>query len=197
MFNLTKKIDSCKKCPLHLKRKNSLIGDGNLKAKIMIIGEAPGYHEDLQKKAFVGQAGKILDQLLKHINLLRKDIYITNILKCHPPNNQNPKPSEIHACIGYLYEQIKIIKPEFIVTLGKFASLEIFSKVSLKFSKISEMHGKIFKIKASYGLVKIIPLYHPSIACYNISMLDTLKNDFENSLGIFLKNKNYENNNSI
>ena len=152
-----------------------------------MIGEAPGYHEDLQKKAFVGNAGKFLDQLLKNVNLSRDDIYITNILKCHPPNNRDPQRSEIQACIGFLYKQIKIIKPKIILTLGKYASLEIFSKVFLHFSKISDMHGKIFEIKASYGFVKIIPLYHPSTACYNIKMYDILKKDFAITLVKLLK----------
>jgi DNA polymerase len=127
-----------------------------------------------------------INKLLEYINLSREDLYITNVLKCHPPKNHNPRPEEIKACISYLYEQIKIIQPEIIITLGKFAMETLFEKVFLPFSKISDMHGKIFEIKASYGKVKIIPLYHPSTACYNTSMIDVLKQDFKNSIGKLL-----------
>jgi len=155
----------------------------------MIIGEAPGYYENQTGKAFIGKAGKILDQLLDHVHLSRKDVYITNVLKCHPPRNHDPKPDEIYACLDYLERQIKIIQPTIIMTLGRIASKTIFSKVSLPFSKICEMHGKTFNIKASYGQVKIFPQYHPATACYattgngNISMLDILKEDFEKTIG--------------
>ena len=183
LAELSKEIITCKRCPLHLTRNKPLVGEGTTNVNIMMIGEAPGYNEDLQGKAFIGKAGAILDKLLSHINLSREDIYITNILKCHPPQNHNPTTEEINGCVEYLYSQIKIICPKIIVTLGKFASQAIFSKVFLPFSKISEMHGEIFEITASYGQVKILPHYHPSAACYNISMFDTLKYDFEITIG--------------
>jgi uracil-DNA glycosylase len=185
MTHLSGEVFRCNKCPLFKSRKNPLVGEGSLDAEIMMIGEAPGYHEDLQGKAFIGKAGTILDQLLKHVHLLRQDLYITNILKCHPQQNHNPTFQEIKACESYLYRQIKIICPKIIITLGKFATQTLFSKVSLPFSKISEIHGKIFEIKASYGTVKILPHYHPSVACYNLSMLDTLKQDFEKTIGSY------------
>ena len=179
MSELSDEVGKCKKCPLYSTRNIPLIGDGSLDVKILIIGESPGYHEDLQGKAFIGKAGEILDRLLNHIHLSRNDVYITNVLKCHPPQNHNPTSNKIKACENYLYRQIKIICPEIIITLGKFASQILFSGVSLPFSKISEIHGKIFEIKASYGSVRILPQYHPSTACYNMSMFDTLKQDFE------------------
>jgi len=184
--NLSNEIALCKKCPLWRTRNTPLVGDGSPGAKIIMIGESPGYHEDIQGKAFVGKAGEILNKLLEEINLSRNNIYITNVLKCHPPRNHNPKPEEIKACINYLYEQIKIIQPAIIIPLGKFASETIFAKVRLPFSRISDIHGKIFEIRASYGTVKIIPLYHPSVASYNVSMFDTLKEDIKNSVGKIL-----------
>ncbi|MFA5249885.1 MAG: uracil-DNA glycosylase, partial [Parachlamydiales bacterium] len=165
--NLFQEILNCKKCPLWKTRSKTLIGEGPIDAKTVFIGEAPGYYEDLEGKAFIGQAGKILDQLLLSVKLSRKDIYITNVLKCHPPQNHDPVPEEIKSCSVYLYRQLKLIQPKIIVALGKFAAQELFLKTHLPFSKISEVHGKVFEITASYGKVKIIPLYHPSAACHN------------------------------
>jgi len=178
MQELNKEINSCKKCELWKTRNKPLVGDGPVNAKILVIGESPGYNEDLQGRAFVGEAGKILDQLLSLVNLTRNDIYITNILKCHPPKNHNPNRLEIESCIGYLHRQIKILKPKIILTLGKYASKEIFNTFNLEFIKISEHHAKIFEVGTSFGNIIIIPMYHPSVACYHNEMLDTLKEDF-------------------
>ena len=179
IFELSQEIDLCQKCSLALSRKRPLVGEGSLQAKIMIVGEAPGYYEDLEGKAFIGKAGKILDKLLLFAGLDRKELYITNILKCHPSQNRNPSIQEVEACSGYLYRQLNIIQPKIILTLGKHASKELFLKLSLPFSKISEMHGQIYEIKASYSFVKIIPLYHPSVAGYNAQLFNILKKDFE------------------
>ena len=133
----------------------------------------------MQGKAFVGEAGKILDELLDLVNLERKDIYITNVLKCHPPRNHNPNRQEVYSCIGYLYKQIDIIKPRIIITLGKFASKEVFNKFNLEFIRISELHGRVYEVKTFFGNIKIIPLYHPAVACYHNEMLRVLKEDFK------------------
>lgn len=180
MQKIIEEIYNCKKCRLWSTRKNPLVGEGKLNARIMLIGEAPGYNEDLLGKAFIGKAGKILDQLLQSVNLSRDNIYITNLLKCHPPQNHNPQLDEIKSCSGYLYRQIKFIQPRIIVTLGKYSSQEIFSKVKLNFSNISAMHGKIFTIQASYAMVNIISFYHPAIVCYKPVMLNTLMQDIKN-----------------
>ena len=186
---LSNEIMLCERCPLCHSRKTPLVGEGSFEARIMMIGESPGYYEDIEGNAFVGKAGGILDKLLAYINLSRDNIYITNVLKCHPPKNHDPKPEEIRACVDYLYRQIKIIQPTMIISLGKFASEILFEKVSLPFSRISDLHGKIFEILASYGMVKIIPLYHPSAACYNISMLDIQKQDIKDSVGKIINMK--------
>jgi len=192
------KIKNCKKCNLWKTRNKPLVGDGSIHADILLIGESPGYNENLVGKAFVGEAGKILDKLLSLINLKRDEIYITNILKCHPPKNHNPSRQEIDSCIGYLHEQIKIIKPKIILTLGKYASKEVFTNFNLIFTRISDFHGKIFEAETGFGKlenlfdfpnslkskefqrkIKIIPLYHPAVACYHNEMLDVLKEDFK------------------
>lgn len=143
-----------------------------------MIGESPGYNEDIQGRAFVGEAGKILDKLLDLVNLKRGEIYITNILKCHPPKNHNPSRQEIDSCIGYLYRQIDATKPKVIITLGKYSSIEIFSKFNLEFSGIGKLHGKVFEAEVNSRKVKIIPLYHPAVACYHSEMFGVLKEDF-------------------
>ena len=178
MEELSAEINNCKKCDLYKTRNKPLIGDGSINAKILVIGESPGYNEDIQGRAFVGEAGEILDQLLGLINLKRNEIYITNILKCHPPKNHNPSKQEIDSCIEYLYRQINIIKPRVILTLGKYASKEIFAKFNLEFSRISELHAKIFEAETEFDKIKLIPLYHPAVACYHSEMLNVLKDDF-------------------
>ena len=178
MLKLLKEIDICTKCPLHKTRKNALTGDGRINSKILLIGEAPGQLEDEKKKAFIGRAGQVLDTLLKEINLTRNNIYITNIVKCRPPQNRNPSPFEITQCLPYLKNQLKIIKPKIIITLGNIAGKEIFEIVKIPFSKISKMHGRQFEIKTSYGQVLLIASYHPAAALHNPNILSTVKADF-------------------
>ena len=171
-------ILNCRKCELWKTRNKPLVGDGSINAQILMVGESPGYHEDIIGKAFVGEAGKVLDQSLEVIDLKREQIYITNVLKCHPPKNHNPNRQQIDSCIGYLYRQIEIIKPKIIMSLGKFASKEMFAKFNLDFTRISELHGKIFEIETDFGKIKIIPLYHPAVACYHNEMIEVIKEDF-------------------
>ena len=171
-------ILNCRKCELWKTRNKPLVGDGSINAQILMVGESPGYHEDIIGKAFVGEARKVLDQSLEVIDLKREQIYITNVLKCHPPKNHNPNRQQIDSCIGYLYRQIEIIKPKIIMSLGKFASKEMFAKFNLDFTRISELHGKIFEIETDFGKIKIIPLYHPAVACYHNEMIEVIKEDF-------------------
>jgi uracil-DNA glycosylase len=171
---------NCKKCLLYKSRKYPVIGQGNHSAKIMFIGEAPGYNEDQTGRPFCGIAGKILDELLEEAGLERKDVYITNILKCRPPENRDPRNDEIKACSPYLLRQVEIIKPKIICTLGNYATRFIFEKFNIdqEFSGISKIHGKIFTSESILGCFKIIPLYHPAVATYNQNMKGVLKNDF-------------------
>lgn len=167
----------CKKCSLYKTRTYPVIGQGNHQAEIMFIGEAPGYNEDKSGRPFCGKAGAILDELLNSINLKREDIYITNLLKCRPPNNRDPKEEEIKACSFYLERQIEIIKPKVICTLGRHSTTYIMKKYGLKeqIQPISKIHGKIFLAKN----IKIIPLYHPAVGVYNQNMIKVLKKDFK------------------
>jgi len=178
---LKQEILNCKKCDLHKTRTNPVVGEGSPDTNIMFIGEAPGFNEDKQGIPFVGQAGKIFDELLNSIGLKREEIYITNILKCHPPQNRNPTQEEIKTCSIYLNNQIEIIKPKIICCLGNFATDYILKKFALKekIQGISKIHAQIFNASTLTGIIKIIPLYHPAVATYNSNMLETLKKDFE------------------
>ena len=173
------RIRECKLCELWKTRTNPVIGEGSISTGIMFIGEAPGYYEDLQGKPFVGKAGRILDELLHSVALERADVYITNILKCRPPGNRNPKPHEIEACTPYLDSQLAIIEPRIIVTLGSFSLSYIFHKFGLKPDKISKIHGKVFTVSTISGIKKIISLYHPAVATYNPGMKEILMEDFK------------------
>lgn len=178
---LKKEIKACKKCPLYKSRKNPVVGEGSLNAKIMFIGEAPGASEDATGRPFCGAAGKVLDELLESAGIERSQVYIANILKCRPPGNRNPRAEEIRACTFYLERQIRIINPEVICTLGNFATSFIFKKYGLtdKLEGISKLHGKVFSAGDLFTQIKIIPLYHPAVATYNINMKEILKRDFQ------------------
>lgn len=171
--------------PLYSERiKNKVypvIGEGNHHAKIMFIGEAPGKNEAETGRPFCGAAGRILDELLESIGIPRKEVYITNIVKDRPPMNRDPLPHEIEAYAPYLDRQIEIIQPQIIATLGRFSMVYIVNKfgLSAQLKSISQMHGRTLEAKTSYGIVKIIPLYHPAVAVYNGNMKEELKKDFE------------------
>ncbi|AWD32575.1 hypothetical protein CKSOR_00463 [Candidatus Kinetoplastibacterium sorsogonicusi] len=158
---LQETVNHCNKCQLNRFRKNTVFGIGLIyKPEVFIIGEAPGENEDLMGLPFVGKSGKLLDNMLKTINLSRdKNIFITNIIKCRPQNNRNPKEDEIQSCINYLHEQIKIIQPKKILILGKIAANNIIKK----YEKISNIRGKIYnyEISKSYK-IPIVVTFHPS-----------------------------------
>lgn len=173
-------VFNCKKCSLYKTRINPVIGEGNHNANIVFIGEAPGAQEDRKGKPFCGRSGNILDELLKSVGINREDIYIANILKCRPPENRNPKREEIEACTHYLEEQINIINPKVVCTLGNYATAYILERYGLKekVDGISKIHGRIFVADGLFSSIKIIPLYHPAVATYNSNMIDSLKKDF-------------------
>jgi len=176
---IRKLVENCKNCNLYKTRNKTVFGEGSLNARIMLIGEAPGHNEDIQGRPFVGKAGKILDDLLDSIDLKRSNVYITNILICRPPKNRNPLKKEINRCIKYLDLQINIIQPNILVPMGNFSTSYILNKFDLKVDKISNIHGKIYKIHNKLHNIKIIPLYHPAFAIYNKNIKNTLFTDFK------------------
>lgn len=158
-----------------------VIGEGSHTADIMFIGEAPGENEAKQGRPFVGASGKMLDKLLESIALKREDVYITNIVKDRPPKNRDPRKDEIALYAPFLEQQIDIIQPKVIATLGRFSMEFILKKFDVleQDGKISQLHGTRIKAQASYGEIDIVPLYHPAVALYNQSQGDTLYADFE------------------
>lgn len=162
-------------CPLRDTATQAVPGDGNPDADIMFVGEAPGKNEDDQGIPFVGAAGRFLAEMLASVGLKREDIYITNVVKYRPPNNRDPLPDEINACMPWLHEQIRIIEPRVIVTLGRHA-MEHF----IPGKKISEVHGQAFRRTfPDIGPQVFFALYHPAAALYNGGMRGTLIEDFK------------------
>ena len=179
------KVWDLKDSPLYQYRKKNnyypVLGEGSHSAKIIFVGEAPGENEAKQGRPFCGAAGKILDELLNSIKLERKDVYVTNIVKDRPPNNRDPNPEEIALYSPFLFKQINIIKPKVIATLGRFSTKHVLEKFNLpeKDQTITALHGKSIEVKADYGKVTIVPLYHPAVALYNASTKKTLIDDFK------------------
>ena len=158
-----------------------VIGEGNHDADIVFIGEAPGENEAKTARPFCGAAGRILDELLASIELDRKNVYVTNIVKDRPPGNRDPLPSEIALYGPFLFRQINIIQPKVIATLGRFSMqwiLEQFKSPSAG-GAISKLHGQLAPVTTEYGEAVVIPLYHPAVALYKASEKEVLKKDFQ------------------
>lgn len=171
---IAQSVAKCKKCKLYKSAINSVPGSGNSEAQILLIGEAPGAKEDTLGLPFVGNSGKLLDKLLALISVNRSDVFICNILKHRPPNNRDPLSEEIKVCTPYLKNQLQVIEPKVIITLGRFAMNYFFP-----LEKISNIHGKINKIKW-HGLdLVIIPVYHPFAGLCNGQILANLQVDFK------------------
>ncbi|HEX7586627.1 MAG TPA: uracil-DNA glycosylase [Patescibacteria group bacterium] len=168
-------MSKCSKCALRAGCTRVVPGEGSAEAEIMFIGEGPGKKEDELGRPFVGAAGKFLDEMLAAIKLKREQVYIANVVKCRPPGNRDPLPEEVEACWPWLMEQIKIIDPKVIVTLGRH-SMERF----LPGQKISEVHGKAMRREIpEIGKRVFYTLYHPAAALYNGSMREVLIKDFK------------------
>jgi uracil-DNA glycosylase family 4 len=168
----------CPKCRLSKTRKNAVPGEGNPLSKIMFIGEAPGYWEDIKGRPFVGAAGKFIDMLLSEIGFSRNDVFIGNVLKCRPPRNREPLLDEIQACTPYLDGQIKAIYPKFIATLGNYSTDYILSKAGLPFTSITEAHGRFYEASILRMKVEIFATFHPAAALYYPKYKQHITNDF-------------------
>ncbi|MBR6633432.1 MAG: uracil-DNA glycosylase [Clostridia bacterium] len=165
------KCENCYSCPLGDTRTNLVFGRGEVDADVMFIGEAPGEKEDLSGEPFVGAAGKLLDKFLEAVGLDEKSYYIANIIKCRPPKNRDPKPDEEEACIGYLREQLSVIKPKIIVCLGRIAAKKIIKPDF----QITLEHGKWFK-KGDY---LICAVFHPAAILRDPRRKQAMLEDFE------------------
>lgn len=159
---LKQHIGDCQRCKLCQNRTHVVFGDGNPKAKLMFVGEGPGADEDKQGLPFVGRAGKLLTKMIEAMGLARSDVYIANVVKCRPPQNRNPEPDEIETCQPFLLQQIKIIQPKVIVTLGKFAAQTLLQTQI----PISKLRGEFQK----FHEIDLMPTYHPAFLLRNPNM---------------------------
>jgi uracil-DNA glycosylase len=165
----------CTRCPqLAASRTTVVFGSGNADADLMFVGEAPGRHEDLQCVPFVGQAGRLLDQLLGEIGLTRADVFVCNTLKCRPPGNRDPHPAEIDACQDYLFRQVELIEPRVICTLGNFATKLLRGDPT----GITRLRGREEVRIVGPRAVRLYPIFHPAAALYTPANVDVLRRDF-------------------
>ena len=167
--DLVSRVNACTKCTLAQKRNRAVPGEGSLDADVMFVGEAPGYYEDQEGRPFVGRAGNLLNELLSSIGLRREDVYITNMLKCRPPNNRDPLPGEIAACRPYLDEQLEIVSPKVVVALGRYSFAKFFP---------DEAIGKARGKPRRWNNLLVYPMYHPAAALRNGRLRSALEDDF-------------------
>lgn len=154
LAELAQSVAGCQKCPLCRHRKNTVFGEGAPAARLMFIGEAPGYDEDIQGRPFVGKAGQLLNKMIAAMQFTRQEVYIANIVKCRPDGNRNPAPDEVDACIPYLHRQIELIRPEVIVVLGAVAARALLRHDG----GISKLRGRW----CSYENIPVMPTFHPA-----------------------------------
>lgn len=171
---LKENMEADKNLPLWQEATQLVFGEGNPDADIYCLGEAPGFHEDRLGRPFVGQAGKLLDALIKSIGLEREEVYISNVVRYRPPQNRDPQPEEIFAFQPYVDREIEIIKPKVIVTLGRFSMNKFLPGV-----KISQVHGKARIVDWNGKKVMVVPMYHPAAALRASAIMQQLKEDFK------------------
>lgn len=166
---LRSEVLSCHNCGLAATRENAVPGEGPTSARVMLIGEGPGFHENRQGKPFVGQAGLFLEQLLKAAGLNRTDVFITNVVKCRPPENRDPLPEELLACRAFLDAQIEALNPAFIVTLGRYSMGRFIEN-----GRISQIHGCYHRINGRM----VVTMYHPAAALHQPALRQLMIDDF-------------------
>lgn len=169
MNELAAEIAVCRNCMLHLTRDKAVPGEGNVRTKILFIGEGPGANENATGRPFVGQAGNFLNQLLTIAQVKRQEVFITNVVKCRPPSNRDPLPEELSACAKYLNRQIELINPPVIVTLGRFSMARYFP-----LQRISAIHGQGQWVNGRL----VVPMFHPAAALHQPSLRAAIEHDF-------------------
>jgi uracil-DNA glycosylase family 4 len=171
---------ACVRCALAETRTQVVFGSGNPDAELMLVGEAPGFHEDQGGLPFAGQAGELLARLLQGIGLDREEVYFANVLKCRPPQNRDPLEAEITACEPHLFRQIELVRPRVVATLGNFAT----KLLSGRSFGITRVHGQEQALELGGTNILLYPLYHPAAALYTPSMLKALEDDFSRLPGL-------------
>jgi len=169
----------CRLCDLSRSRTHAVPGEGPVGARVFLVGEGPGYHEDQQGRPFVGAAGKFLDTLLGEAGLRREEVFITNIVKCRPPGNRDPQPDEIEACHDYLLGQIAIVQPQVVLTLGRHAMGALIERGL----SITRVHGQVY---TKSGLT-FIPLFHPAAALHREELREVMLADMRALRGVLAR----------
>ncbi len=175
LVELFKQVSACTRCPLHETRNKAVFGAGDADADLMFVGEAPGAEEDRQGLPFVGRAGQLLNELLGGIGMSREEVFIANVLKSRPPGNRDPQPLEIEACRPYLFEQVRLIEPRVVCTLGNFAT----KLLSGSPAGITKVRGAPQVHDLGGRTVFLFPLFHPAAALRTPAVKETLRGDFE------------------
>lgn len=171
MKDVRQELGECARCKLSRSRKKIVFGVGNERADLVLVGEAPGRDEDVQGEPFVGKAGALLTRILNAVDFKREEVYITNVVKCRPPENRNPQPDEIAACEPFLLKQLGAIRPSFIVALGNFAAQTLLKTDK----KISQLRGRFH----DYQGIRLLPTYHPAYLLRNPNMKGPVWEDFK------------------
>jgi DNA polymerase len=180
LVDLFHEVETCRRCPLHETRTRAVFGSGDADAELMFVGEAPGAEEDRQGLPFVGRAGQLLNELLEGIGMTREDVFIANVLKSRPPGNRDPQPDEIEACRPYLFEQVRLIEPKVVCTLGNFAT----KLLSGNPAGITRVRGTPQVHSLGGRAVFLLPLFHPAAGLRTPAVKETLCSDFETLPGL-------------
>ena len=176
---LRAQVERCVKCRLAKSRTHVVFGEGNPSTRLVFVGEAPGQNEDLQGRPFVGAAGNLLTQLIEQMGLSRSDVFICNVIKCRPPNNRDPQPDEVEACEDYLVQQLDILEPRVICTLGRHAAQTLLRTST----PISRLRGNRYW----YHHIPLIPTYHPASLLYHPANRQTVQNDLKKVMAEYNK----------
>ncbi|AAL62921.1 type-4 uracil-DNA glycosylase [Pyrobaculum aerophilum] len=174
-------IKNCDKCPLHKYRKNAVPGEGEMKLGVMIVGEAPGASEDEAGRPFVGAAGQLLTEALSRLGVRRGDVFITNVVKCRPPNNRTPNREEVEACLPYLIQQIGILKPRRIIALGLISAKALMELMGRRAEKLGDVKGKCYQGRIAGVQVELCITYHPAA----VLRKPALRGEFQKDLAMF------------
>lgn len=175
---VAEEVNSCRLCKLSYTRRRAVPGEGNPRAEVVLVGEAPGEREDELGRPFVGAAGELLNRILGSLGVRRSDLFITNVVKCRPPNNREPEPDEVNACSPYLIRQLCAIRPRIVVALGRVSASFLLSLMGKRFRSLSDVRGRFYTVKLPCDhTFKLLVTYHPAAVLRNPKLRSYLEAD--------------------
>ncbi len=176
---IEREILACTRCPLSKSRTRAVPGEGNLYSSVMLLGEAPGRSEDEEGRPFVGAAGRLLNKLIEEVGMRREEVFITNVVKCRPPNNREPSPEEILACSRFTDRIIELVNPKTIAALGNHAGYYLFElRGGARWLGVTRMRGRVYRLPVLGSARTLVPTYHPAAVLYNPQLYETVRDDF-------------------